>query len=328
MSNKKFLKTKTGLYKTDKQSIRKFNDEFSVKLLRYKEINKLNSTYLIPIIARLQSDSRLHGQYNQSVVITGRLSSSNPNLQNISTRTTEGHKIKDCFIPKEGTRLIIADYSQIELRVLAHFSQDRNLLDAFNNDVDVHEVTAKLIFDTQNPTKEQRFIGKTVNFARVYGASANKLCMTINNLGNVDKFYTVEQSQAIINKHKQVFSGVELWKERTLKECRSKLDIKTVLGRPIPIENINSIIDRDRWEAERCAVNYVIQGSSADIIKKCMLGLSNYNILASVHDELVFESNIPDMDIIEIKTQMENCVQLNNVRLKVEAKICDTWGEK
>ena len=321
-------KTPTGLVSTSRSALISRDDDFSKKLLRYRELKKVESTYLKVMLSNLDSEDRLHAQFNQAVTVTGRLSSSNPiNLQNIPSRSDLGKKVRELF--KGDPKLIICDWNQIELRLLAHFSKDSNLIMAFRQNLDVHTQTAKMIFNTEEPTKEQRYISKVINFSIVYGAGENTLTNSINSSG-MGIVVTIEDSKKYLAAFKASYPDVAAWKAITVAQAKQIGYITTLLGRVIPIKNLRSTRWKDLRRAEREVVSYIVQGSAADIMKlainKLAERLPNVPIVSTIHDELVIEHDSQDILNI-VKDVMENCVTLE-VPLVLDAKIVDNWSEK
>mgnify|MGYP001566525478 FL=1 len=321
-------KTPTGLVSTSRSALIRRDDDFSKKLLRYRELKKVESTYLKVMLSNLDSEDRLHAQFNQAVTVTGRLSSSNPiNLQNIPSRSDLGQKVRELF--KGDPKLIICDWNQIELRLLAHFSKDSNLIMAFRQNLDVHTQTAKMIFNTEEPTKEQRYISKVINFSIVYGAGENTLTNSINSSG-MGIVVTIEDSKKYLAAFKASYPDVALWKAIAVAQTEEIGYITTLLGRVIPIKNLWSTHWKDMLKAQREVVSYIVQGSAADIMKlainKLAERLPNVPIVSTIHDELVIEHDSQDILNI-VKDVMENCVTLE-VPLVLDAKIVDNWSEK
>ena len=301
---------------SDSRILKDFVDnEFVKLLLEFREVSKLRSTYTEPLLAS-PTLPRIYSYFNPTRTVTGRLASSKPNLQNIPTRTDKGHKLRQAFCTKPGYKLVVIDYSQIEYRLFAHFSQDPVLLEAYKNDRDVHDETAKII-------GADRRVGKTLNFAAIYGASAKRISQT----GDIDK----GRADDLLSRYWSKLSKAASWITRTKWEARKNEGVSTFFGRFIPLPNINSRNKFERFAKERQAVNYVIQGSAAEIIKKAMIELDDkgYVPILQVHDELIFEveDGRAEHDASVIKYIMESVVQLT-VALKVDVKIADNWGAK
>ena len=325
-------KTKTGR-STDEsvlQSLKQAHPAVSL-LLQYRELFKLKSTYVDALPALIsQHDGRLHTSYNQAVAATGRLSSSNPNLQNIPIRTEEGRKIRQAFIADPGQQLLSVDYSQIELRLLAHMSQDPALIAAFKAGQDVHTATAAKVFkvDPESVTKDQRRAAKTINFGIMYGQSAHGLA---GQLG-----IPRDQAAAFIEDYFKVYAGVKDYLKTALIQAHQQGYVETLYGRRRRVPDLSSGNYQIRSAAERMAINMPIQGTAADIIKKAMVGIHYHfaehkvksRMLLQVHDELVFTLDpSEEKEIIPlIKHHMQHAADLS-VGLEVEAKIGPNWGE-
>jgi DNA polymerase-1 len=277
-----------------------------------------------------KSTGRIHTSYNQAVTNTGRLSSSEPNLQNIPIRTEEGRKIRRAFIAEEGSLLLSADYSQIELRVLAHLSEDRVFCEAFARDEDIHTRTASEVFDIMPGlvTPEMRRQAKTINFGVIYGQSAFGLARELG--------VATKTAKEFIDNYFARHSGARQFLDNCVKEAEEKGYVTTILGRRLPIPDIASRNGNVRAFAQRNAVNYPIQGSAADIIKKAMVrvfeeirkeGLKS-RLIMQVHDELVFEVPEEEKDAMErlVRREMEHAVSLR-VPLKVDVNYGRNWSE-
>ncbi|MGB5594683.1 MAG: DNA polymerase I, partial [Crocosphaera sp.] len=346
LNRKKSRKTKTG-YSTDHATLEKLKGDHPIidYLLEYRTLSKLKSTYIdaLPELVD-KTTKRIHTHFNQSVTATGRLSSSNPNLQNIPIRTEFSRQIRQAFIPQQDWLLVSADYSQIELRILAHLSQEPVLLDAYKNAQDVHSVTAKLLFDKEDITPQERNLGKTINFGVIYGMGSQRFAREAG--------VTPTEGKNFINKYRQRYAKVFDYLESMKKEAIAKGYVTTILGRrryfnfssdslyhfrghdtqTIDLNKLN--INYNDSQLLRAAANAPIQGSSADIIKIAMVKiqeiLNNYkaNLLLQVHDELVFEIPPQEWEELEdkIKTTMENAVTLT-VPLVVDIHAGKNWME-
>ncbi len=328
----KKTKKKTG-YSTDVEVLKALSKLHPLPeiLLKYRNLAKLKSTYIDGLEKEINPQTnRIHTSFNQTVTATGRLSSSEPNLQNIPIRTEEGRKIRALFIAAPGCKLIAADYSQIDLRVLAHYSRDQNLLDAFRNDEDIHRRTASLIFhvEPQFVTPEMRRVAKTVNFGIIYGMSAYGLAKELD--------IPRKEAKEFIDAYFHRYPGVKAYMEKTIAACRKKGYVETILGRRRYIKDINARSRNLRQFAERTAINTPIQGSAADIIKLAMLTVHkrfldekiSAKLLLQVHDELVVECPDADVELVAqlLKDVMENVVELK-VPLKVSVGIGENWDE-
>ena len=346
LDRKKSRKTKTG-YSTNQAVLEKLKGDHPVidNMLEYRTLAKLKSTYVdaLPTLVR-DSTKRLHSDFNQTVVATGRLSSSNPNLQNIPIRTEFSRQIRQAFIPQSGWHLVAADYSQIELRILAHLSQEPVLVDAYRNNRDVHSVTAKLLFEKDEVTPEERRLGKIINFGVIYGMGAHRFSR--------ESGFKTEVGKQFIAKYRQKYARVFEYLEGVKKQAISQGYVNTILGRrryvnlitdsakklkdmapeEIALDELNlSYID---VQTLRAAANSPIQGSSADIIKIAMIKLDQIlekyqaRLLLQVHDELVLE--VPPDELLElkpiIKSTMENALALT-VPLAVDINAGENWME-
>lgn len=321
-----FKKTKTG-YSTNAEVLEELRSHHEIveKILEYRGVSKLKSTYIDgfePLID--PKTKKIHTSYNQTTTATGRLSSTDPNLQNIPIRTEQGRKIREIFIPsKEGNILIAADYSQIELRILAHVSADKVLVSSFKNKEDIHNKTASEVFGVplDKVTSDQRRAAKAINFGIIYGQTDYGLSREIN--------VTRKEAQEYIDLYFDRYQGVKNWIETQIKEARIKGYVTTLLGRRRYLKDINSKNYNLRSFAERAAVNSTIQGTAADVIKMAMLKIQsviaekNYQskMILQIHDELVFE--VPPREssklIADIRENMENAYPLI-VPLTVDVK--------
>ncbi|MDR1802994.1 MAG: DNA polymerase I [Treponema sp.] len=324
-------KTKTG-YSTDVAVLEELSreDEVPALILRHRTLLKLKSTYVDSLPEQADSEGRIHTSFVQTGTATGRLSSREPNLQNIPIRDEEGRRIREAFIARPGWVLISADYSQIELVVLAHLSRDINLISAFTEGKDVHARTAALIFgiDEKNVLPEQRRIAKTINFGVMYGMSAFRLS---NELG-----ISRTEASAFIEAYFRTYSGVRGFIDELIKKTEASGYATTIFGRRRYIPAINSQNKTEKAAAERVAVNTPIQGSAADIVKTAMINLdkaliaavSPARLLLQVHDELIFEcpKNAAKETAELIKKEMENAVELI-IPLKASLETGKRWGD-
>ncbi len=327
-----FKKTrKTKGYSTDQAVLEELAESYELPrlILEYRQFSKLKSTYvdILPTLINPET-GRVHTSFNQTGAATGRLSSSDPNLQNIPIRTDLGRRIREAFVPEKGNRLISGDYSQVELRVLAHLSEDEVLIDAFRNNEDIHERTAREVFTEAERANraECRRMAKVINFGIVYGLSAFGLAQRLG--------IPRGEAQNFINAYFERYKGVRAWLDRTIEDARRTGVVHTLFGRMRPIPDIKSKDYPIRQFAERTAVNTPIQGTAADIIKIAMIQIRNVlrtkglltKILLQVHDELVLES--PDREVNQVqeilRQEMENAVTLK-VPLRVELGLGDTW---
>ncbi len=322
---------KAGHYSTGVEVLEKLGQEHEIaqRILEYRELSKLKSTYLDALPRLVNPESgRIHTSYNQMVAATGRLSSSNPNLQNIPIRTESGRQIRRAFIPEDGFEMLAADYSQIELRVMAHLSGDEVLVDAFRKGEDVHARTAREVFGpiADLEPSEFRRRAKVINFGIIYGLSAFGLAQSLT-IGR-------KEAQKFIDEYFERYRGVKKWIEQTLEQARTQGYVTTLFGRIRPIPEIRSRNWNLRGFGERTAINAPIQGTAADLIKKAMVAISEAlasssskaRMILQVHDELVLE--VPKEEIDEVaqlvRSKMEEAVQLD-VPLKVDLAKGPTW---
>lgn len=324
-------KTKTGA-STDQEVLEQLAEihELPRKIIENRHLVKLKGTYLDALPKLINPDTgRIHASFNQVVAATGRLSSSNPNLQNIPIRTPEGERIRRAFVPGEpGWKLVCADYSQIELRVLAHFSGDSAMQKAFTDGVDIHRAVAAEVFgvNPEDVDSNQRRMAKGVNFGVIYGQSAFGLAAALG--------ISREEAAAFIESYFERYSGVADFMEKTLDECKESGFARTILGRRRAITGIRSTRKGQLNMPERTAVNTVIQGSAADLIKTAMINIhrtlkaENHpaNMLLQIHDELVFETPESEAESLKhlVKTGMEEAFTLD-VPLTVDIAIGDNW---
>lgn len=327
-------KTKTGR-STDAEVLERLASEsdhpLPQLLLEYRELNKLLGTYVQPLPSYLaRSTGRLHASFHQTGAATGRLSSSDPNIQNIPIRTETGREIRRAFRAGEGRSLITADYSQVELRMLAHFSQDEELARAFHEGLDIHTYVASQIFEVplDDVNSDQRRVAKTVNFGIIYGQSAFGLARTLR--------IPQKDAAAFIAAYKERYTGLDRFLQQCIAEAEEKGYVTTILGRRRAIQDIRSRNFNLRQLGERLAINTVIQGSAADLIKVAMVRLlgrlgaehEGASLLIQVHDELVLEAPTAQADSVLATTVdvMTNAMQLT-VPLKVDAAIGPNWLE-
>jgi len=325
-------KTKTG-YSTDISVLQELarEDPVPALVLRHRTLNKLKSTYVDTLPALMHTGSeRIHTRFNQTGTATGRLSSRDPNLQNIPVREEEGRRIRSAFIVDEGWTFISADYSQIELVVLAHLSGDQALQKAFHEGADIHKQTAAILFDTtlQDVTPEQRRIAKTINFGVMYGMSAYRLSYELS--------IPRARAEEFIRAYYRRFRGIKSFKDKTIHAAEKQGYVTTLLGRRRPVPGIDSRNRTEKSAVERIAVNTPIQGTAADLVKLAMIKTSarlekeglKTRLLLQVHDELIFEAPHKEKQAaIEcIRHEMEHVVSLS-VPLKVHIECGTSWGE-
>ena len=324
-------KTPSGAPSTDEDVLQELALDYPLPkvLLEYRGLAKLKSTYTdkLPKMINAQT-GRVHTNYNQAVAITGRLASSDPNLQNIPVRTAEGRRIREAFIAPTGSVIVSADYSQIELRIMAHLSQDEGMLSAFANNEDIHRATAAEIFGCEREavTSEQRRYAKVINFGLIYGMSAFGLAQNLN----------IERSaaQSYIERYFARYPGVRAYMQDTRELAKQKGYVETYFGRRLWVPEINSSNGMRRAGAERAAINAPMQGTAADLIKLAMIAVQNWltssglntKLIMQVHDELVLE--VPENELEQIKTKlpelMQNVASLD-VPLLAEVGVGNNW---
>lgn len=324
---------KAGHYSTGVEVLEELAYTYDVaqQILDYRELAKLKGTYAdaLPKLVDPRT-GRIHTSYNQMVASTGRLSSSNPNLQNIPIRTEQGRRIRRAFVAEPGWLMLSADYSQIELRVMAHLSEDPVLVDAFRNDEDIHERTAREVFgsDSALGPREQRRRAKVINFGIMYGLSAYGLARGLK----IER----AEAQRFIDDYFRRYSGVSQWIRRTLEDAEKYGYVATLFGRIRQIPEISSKNRNIREFARRTAINAPIQGTAADLIKMAMVSISRRlgregwksKLTMQVHDELVFEAEPGEVDALReaVREEMEGVVTLS-VPLKVELRTGASWFE-
>ena len=330
----KAKKTKTGQYATSEDVLVKHRKDHPIveHILEYRQLKKLKSTYIDPLPELCdENDGRIHTHFMQTVTATGRLSSNNPNLQNIPIRSAKGREIRKAFVPRDKNHQLMAvDYSQIELRIIAALSNDQAMIDAFSKGLDIHTATAAKVFKTpvSEVSREQRSKAKAVNFGIIYGQSAFGLSQ---NLGIPRK-----EAKKIIDSYFEEYPTIKKYMENVVSQSRDKGYVETILKRRRYLPDINSGNAIVRGYAERNAVNAPIQGSAADIIKLAMIKVQNdltkenlkSKMILQVHDELVFDVLIEERNVVEklVKKNMENAVDLI-VPLDVEYKVAENWLE-
>jgi DNA polymerase-1 len=300
------------------------------KIVDYRMLTKLKGTYIEALPALINPRTgRLHTTFNQAVAATGRLSSSDPNLQNIPIRTEVGRRIREAFVADDGFQIVSADYSQIELRILAHFSEDPAFLSAFREGADIHQRTAAQVFGVppESVTSDQRRIAKAINFGLVFGQQEFGLAQVLR--------IPRAEARAYIESYFQRYSGVRLYMERAIAEARRTGEVTTLLGRRRPLPEIRATRVQDRNHAERIARNSPIQGTAADLLKLAMIRVDTglqarwpeARLLLTVHDELVFEVRTEEVAGFSawVKAEMEGVHQLL-VPLVVDVGAGRTWG--
>ena len=326
-------KTPKGQPSTNEDTLKRLSEEYELPkiILQYRTLAKLKSTYTDSLInIENPKTERIHTSYQQAITSTGRLSSTEPNLQNIPIKTAEGRRIREAFVPEEGNTLISADYSQIELRIMAHLSNDKNLTYAFNNNVDVHSSTAAEVFGVSldNVSQDQRRSAKAINFGLMYGMSAFGLTRQLG--------IPRAEAQEYLDTYFARYTGVKDYMDNIKAKAKEDKFVETIMGRRLYLNEINAANGLRRQAAERAAINAPLQGSAADIIKKAMLDIDQLitskmpevKMIMQVHDELVFEcpKNNANTVMEKMKETMENTVELN-IPLIVEAAVGSNWNE-
>lgn len=324
-------KTKTG-YSVNVDVIESLRGKHPVvdHLLEYRQLNKLKSTYIDGLLALMDpTTGRVYTSFNQTIASSGRLSSSNPNLQNIPVRTELGRQIRRAFIADPSYVLLTADYSQVELRILSGITHEPRLVEAFTKDEDIHMITASSLFGVpvEEVTKDQRRLAKTVVYAVLYGQSAFGLSQ-ITGMSNAE-------SAEFIKRYHETFPNIKLYVDSTLQQARTQGYVNTLYGRKRFFPDMHALSYTERQALEREAVNMPIQGSNADLIKRAMLQLQHAlkenhmktRMILQVHDELVFEVPVEELDRARklIKTMMEHVDQRLNVPIKVDMKVGRNW---
>ena len=324
-------KTKTG-YSTSADVLEKLAPEHPVvgKVLEYRQLTKLNSTYADGLLQYIGEDGRIHGKFNQTITATGRISSTEPNLQNIPIRMELGSRIRQVFIPKPGFVFLDSDYSQIELRILAHMSDDENLIAAYNSDEDIHRITASQVFNTplNEVTKAQRSNAKAVNFGIVYGISSFGLSQDLS--------ISKKEAAKYIEKYFETYPKVHEFLNGLVSSAKEKGYSVTMFKRRRPIPELSSSNFMQRSFGERVAMNAPIQGTAADIIKLAMIGVYHKlkelglksKLILQVHDELLIETAKDEVDIVKsiLDEQMKNAARLS-VALVVDTNEGSNWLE-
>lgn len=329
----RWSKTKTGQYSTNEEKLAELSGEHPVieKILDHRGLNKLKSTYVdaLPRMVNPRS-GRIHSSFNQALTATGRLSSNNPNLQNIPVRTPEGARVREAFVPRDANHILLAaDYSQIELRLIAEISGDELMLEAFQSGKDIHSATAAQVFEVpyEEVTKEQRYRAKTVNFSIIYGAGAQNLSRQLD----------IKRAEAkeLIDSYFNKYQGLRRYMDQIVADAREQGYVTTLLGRRRHLRDIDSRNGVIRSHAERNAVNTPIQGTAADLIKLAMISLHQYiqeeglqsRIILQVHDELVFDAHRSELERLKpvIEEKMRNALPSLKVPLLVEIGEGENW---
>ncbi|WP_100065101.1 DNA polymerase I [Miniphocaeibacter massiliensis] len=322
-------KTKTG-YSTDAEVLDKLTGSHEIieRILRYRTVKKLNSTYIEGLLKLVGEDGRIHSTFNQTIAVTGRISSIDPNLQNIPVKTEEGRLIRKAFVAGEGKKLVDADYSQIELRVLAHLANDEIMLNAFKDNIDIHTKTASEVFnvDIDKVTSLDRSNAKAVNFGIVYGIGDYSLSQDLK--------ITRKEAKEYIENYLNTYKGIKKYMEDIVEIGKEQGYVETIMHRRRYIPELNSKNFNIRGFGERVALNTPIQGSAADIIKIAMVQVYNKlkeekfksKLILQVHDELIIETFDDEVEKVEklLKNTMENAVKLN-VELRADINVGNSW---
>ena len=326
-------KTPKGQPSTNEETLQRLSEEYELPgiILQYRTLAKLKSTYTDSLI-KIENPltKRIHTSYQQAVTSTGRLSSTEPNLQNIPIRTAEGRRIREAFVPDKGNVLISADYSQIELRIMAHLSKDKNLTHAFNNNLDIHSATAAEVFGVslEDVTQDQRRSAKAINFGLMYGMSAFGLTRQLD--------IPRAEAQKYLDTYFERYTGVKDYIANTKAQAKEDMFVETIMGRRLYLNEINAGNGLRRQAAERAAINAPLQGSAADIIKKAMIDIQDFlekempkvKVIMQVHDELIFEAPKENAEEVlsKMKAMMEKAVKLD-IPLIADAAIGTNWNE-
>ncbi len=323
-------KTKTG-YSTNAEVLEKLKSKHPIiiKIQEYRQLAKLKSTYVEGLLNVVDKETgRVHSSFKQTIASTGRISSTDPNLQNIPVKTEEGRELRKIFVHEDGRKLVDADYSQIELRVLAHLSDDENLIGAFINNEDIHRKTAAQVFHVEEDevTSIMRSRAKAVNFGIVYGISDYGLSRDLD--------IPRKESKEYIENYLNFFGGVKDYMDNIVKQGKKDGYVDTIFGRRRYIPELESRNFNIRAFGERMALNTPVQGTAADIIKKAMINvyfkLKNNNmksrLILQIHDELIIETVEEELEEVKVilKEEMENAAELK-VPLTVDMNIGDTW---
>ena len=322
-------KTKTG-YSTSAEVLEKLKNAHPIipKILEYRQLTKLNSTYAEGLAGYIRADGRIHGKFHQTVTVTGRISSADPNLQNIPTHMPLGREIRKVFIPEEGSVFVDADYSQIELRVLAHMSGDAALIAAYQADEDIHAITASQVFDVPLDQVDStlRRKAKAVNFGIVYGISSFGLGQDLD--------ISRKEAEGYIEKYFATYGKVKEFLDRTVEDAKKNGYTVTMFGRRRPIPELASSNFMTRSFGERAAMNAPVQGTAADIIKIAMVRVNRRlkeehlqsKLVLQIHDELIIETKKEEVEIVQkiLVQEMMHAADLA-VPLLVDANVGDSW---
>ncbi|MAG44320.1 hypothetical protein CL633_00295 [bacterium] len=326
LSAKGIKKTPKGVISTAAPQLQKLQSMHKIIPLieKYREFNKLKTTYVNALPKLVKSDNRVHGSFDQLGTATGRISSKDPNLQNIPVRTAWGREVRKAFISEPGSLLVSADYSQIELRIAAAIAKDAKMIQAFRDDEDIHARTAAEIFNIKinKVNKDQRRQAKTLNFGVLYGMGARSFAQSAK--------MSIDQARSFIEDYMMEFGSIANYVQDIKQKAKNLGHVKTLLGRKRFLPEINSYNPRIRAMSERMAVNHPIQGTAADIIKIAMIRIPDkFNLILQIHDELLFEINKKDIKSFskQIKKIMEKAYDLDRVDLKVDLQYGKNWGD-
>jgi DNA polymerase-1 len=328
---KKTAKTKAASTAEDVLEELALEHDLPRRILDYRSVQKLKSTYVdaLPLLVHPET-GRIHATFHQTVAATGRISSSDPNLQNVPIRTAAGKRIREAFVAEPGSLLLSADYSQIELRILAHLSRDQTLIDAFRRGEDIHDRTSREVFGPFStlPPDEQRRRSKMINYALLYGKTAFSLAQDIG--------VTRKEAEAFITAYFARYPSVRRFLDETVAQARARGTVRTLLGRLRRLPDLHAKSFQVRMEAERQAVNTPVQGSAADLIKKAMIDLDRQlrargmrsHLILQIHDELLLEVPEAEADaaLALVKGVMEGALVLD-VPLVVDARLGRNWAE-
>ena len=330
-------KTPKGQPSTNEETLQRLSEEYDLPkiILQYRTLAKLKSTYTDSLIKiENPKTKRIHTSYQQAITSTGRLSSTEPNLQNIPIKTAEGRRIREAFVPEKGNVLISADYSQIELRIMAHLSKDKNLTNAFNAGLDVHSATAAEVFDVslESVTEDQRRSAKAINFGLMYGMSAFGLTRQLD--------IPRAEAQKYLDTYFERYTGVKDYMANTKAQAKEDMYVETLMGRRLYLNEINAANGLRRQAAERAAINAPLQGSAADIIRLAMIKIDKVleekkkaKMLLQIHDELIFECSKKDENEVKkfVKEAMTSVSSSDHhmfsIPLEVSIKSGNNWGE-
>ncbi|HCI74030.1 MAG TPA: DNA polymerase I, partial [Lachnospiraceae bacterium] len=299
-------------------------------ILEYRQLTKLKSTYAEGLSAFISPDGRIHGKFNQTITATGRISSADPNLQNIPVRTELGRELRKVFVPKDGYTFVDADYSQIELRVLAHMSGDEALIQAYNSAEDIHAITASAVFHVplEEVTPQLRRNAKAVNFGIVYGISSFGLSQGLS--------ITKKEAADFIQQYFKTFPRIKTFLDDAVKNAKAQGFCKTLFGRRRPVPELKESNFMRRQFGERVAMNAPIQGTAADIIKIAMIGVDHRlraeglksRLVLQIHDELLVETALDEVEAVEriLREEMEGAASMR-VKLEIDMHAGASWYE-